>query len=483
MTRTHEIMFGEWLPSAPSFKNPGCEVAKNCIPKAGGAYGPLRSLEAGGASASAPVRGAELLFNTADDAVIVGGTATSLFVQTTALTETTGLSSISEGEAWDFARFNDFVFATAENNAPQYLTDIDSDTSWSAVPGSPPNAKRCAKVGEFLMLGSISGAPNRIQWSPYNNPAGTWGTDRLTQAGLADLDSNFGEVMRIVGGRYATVFQKRGIQRLTYVGPPAVWRADVIEEDRGCVAPFGIASLGYLHYFLAEDGFFVTNGSSVQPIGTNRINAWFFDNVNPDKISQTQAVVDWENEVVVWAFISGSGGYDTLLFYSWAHNRWSYAEVSVDWVVGAKEAGINLDSLDAIYGDLDSIPLSLDSSLFRPGASILGAYVSGAYNTFTGTPYEATWETGETQPSPMQRVFVSEVMPIAEVDDWDFKARLKFRNNFGAQSTSAQVSTGWSGGAPVRGEGQKMAVELVKPAGEWSNVQGAQVRYKAAGYR
>lgn len=484
MTATFEVMFGQWLPSAPAFKNPGCEVAKNVIPQPGEAYGPLRSLEGGGLSASSKVKGAEILFNNSDDFLIVGGTNSTLFVQTTTLTETTGMTGIGDGEAWDFARFNDFVFATAVGNAPQYLSDVDSDTSWSTAPGSPPVAKFCAKVGEFLMLGNIDGAPYRVQWSPYNNPTGTWGVDRRTQASFADLDASFGEVMRISGGRYATVFQKRGIQRLSYVGPPLVWRADVIDEDRGCIAPFAVASLGYLNYFLAEDGFWVTNGSSVQPIGTNRINAWFFDNVNPDKKDRTQAAVDWENEVIVWSFISGSGDqYDTLLFYSWPHDRWSYAKVDVDWIVASKEAGTDIDSLDAIYGDLDSIPVSLDSSLFRPGESILAAYSAGAYKTFTGTPYEATFETGELQPSPMRRVFVNEVMPIGDVTDWDFTARLKMRDNFGAQTESAQVATGWNGASPVRGEGQKMAVELVKPAGEWSNIQGVQVRYKEAGYR
>ena len=483
MPQPVEVMFGEWLPSAPSFKNPGCEVARNCIPLAGGAYGPLRSLEGGDLSASGVVKGAELMFDNSGDAVIVGGTNDKLFVQTTSLTETSGLSALGEGEFWDFTRFNDFVFATGENNAPQYLTDIDTDTSWSAVPGSPPNAKRCAKVGEFLVLGNISGNPNRIQWSPYNNPAGTWGTDRLTQAGLADLDSNFGEVMRIVGGRYATVFQRYGIQRLTYVGPPLVWATDVIESARGCAAPFSIASIGHLNYFLADDGFWVTNGASTQPIGTNRINRWFFDNVAADNISRTTAAVDWKNEAIVWSFISGGAGYDTLLIYSWAHNRWSYATVETDWIVGAREIWGDLDSLDAIYGDLDSIPVSLDDDTFRPRLSVLGAYVDGVYKTFSGTPYEATWETGEAQPSPMRRGFVSGVTPIGEVDSWDYKVRLKMRNNFGKQTESMQIACGWDGSAPVRGEGQKISVELVKPAGEWDNTQGVQIWYSGGGYK
>lgn len=480
-----DVPFGEWLPSQPTFKNPGCEVADNVIPVPGG-YDPFLSAVTGTGEASDVVKGAQQFFNNSGSSVIVGGTDDSLFIRTSSLTETAGMSSIGAGEAWDFARFNDFVIATAANNSPQYLSDIDSDTSWSGLPGSPPTAKRCAKVGDFLMLGNISGTPNRIQWSRYNNPTGTWGTDRRSQSSFADLDSQFGAVQRIAGGRYATVFQERGIQRLSYVGPPVVFRADVIEEDRGCIAPFSVAQVGYLSYFLAQDGFFVTNGSSVQPIGTSKVNRWFFDNANQTQLHMVQSAIDWQNEIVIWGFVSAESDstFDKCLIYSWAQNRFSTATVGFEWLVGSQEDGIDLDSLDAIYSDLDSIPFSLDAAQFKAGARVLSAFIGGVYSTFNGTPLEATWETGESQPSPKQRVFVSEAMPMIDTDTWDCEVELLMRDNRGAQTVSGRKVTGWSGFAPVRGEGQKMAIRVIKPAGTaWSAAQGVQVRYQPAGYR
>ena len=136
-----EIPLGEWLPSQPSFKNPGCEVADNVIPTAGG-YGPLLSLSGKSETVTETVMGAEQMFDNSDNSIIVGGSDTYLFIRRSSITETSGLTSIGTGEAWDFAQFNDFVVATAANNAPQYLTDIDSDNTWSALSGSPPNAKR-----------------------------------------------------------------------------------------------------------------------------------------------------------------------------------------------------------------------------------------------------------------------------------------------------------------------------------------------------
>lgn len=484
------VPFGEFMPSAPDFQNPGCVVADNVIPSPGG-YAPFPQLTGQSETVVGTVKGAQQFFRNTGDSVIVGGTDDRLFIRTTSITQTTGYSSIGSEEAWDFCRFNDFVIATAVNNDPQYLDDIDSDTSWSALPGSPPQAKRCARVGDFVMLGNIGGEVNKIQWSSFNSPTGSWSADRLTQAGSAYMPSQFGAVQKIIGGRYALIFQKRGVMRLSYVGPPSVWRADVVSEDRGATAAFSVVPVGYQTFFLAQDGFYVTNGSAFQPIGSDRVNEWFFENIDQASISTVQGAVDWQNSSVVWAFQSSAGGsdvYDRLIIYSWTQQRWSTATVDANWVVGSQIDPTTLEDLDAIYGDLDSIPESLDSESFKGGDRLLSAFtVDGAnaeYSTFTGSPSRATWETGEFQPSPGQRVFVSEVHALIEAETWDMEAAVIARNNMGVETTSTQVAAGWSGFCPVRAEGQKCRVKLVKPAGStWSRAQGVQATFEPAGMR
>ena len=484
----HEVPFGEWLPAQPDFKNPGCVVADNVVPTPGG-YGPVRQLTDHSESAAGTVYGAQQFYNNSGVSLIVGGTDTGLFVRRSSITSTGSLTSIGEAEAWDFAQFGDYVIATGANNAPQYLTDIDSDNTWSALTGSPPQGKRCARVGDFLMIGNISGTPNQIAWSSINDPTAAWAASRLTQAGTANLPNEFGGVQRIVGGRYATVFQERGIHRLSYVGPPQVWRPDVVSKDRGTTAPFSVANVGYFTFFLAQDGFYVTNGSTIEQIGNQRVNNWFFDTVYTPYIQRVHSAIDWEKELIIWAFPSSeSDVYDRALIYSWSENRWSSATFNSHWMVGSNLDATTLDELDAIYGDLDSIPLSLDSIAFRAGDRRLAAFApSGAnsnYHTFTGLPLEATFRTGDAQPVPGRRVFVSSVQPLIESDTWDMGMTLYMRDNRGTQTTSAEKTCGWDGSASVRGEGQKMAVQMRKPAGtEWTHAQGVQVEYVPAGYR
>jgi hypothetical protein len=479
------IPFGPWLPSSPKFNNPGCVVADNCIPSTS-SYKPLRSLSITEDEISATVLGAEQVYTNSGVSVIVGGYDDGLFVRNAGVTETTGLSSIGDMQAWDFCKFNDFVIATALNNNPQYLTDIDSDDTFSDLAGSPPQARFCDRVGDFVMLGNIADAPYRIQWSSLNSPATSWAPDRLTQAGFADLDTGYGSVQRVVGGRYALVFQERGVHRLSYVGPPAVWRADPVSRDRGTIAPFSVVTVGFQTFFLAQDGFFVTNGSEFQSIGSQRVNRWFFDNVDQSEISTVHAAVDWQNECVFWAFKSGLGaGFDRFIIYSWAQQQWSSGTASVDWIVGSALDGIDLDSLDAVYGDLDQIPVSLDSSLFKGGNRTLSAFdTDHFYGTFTGSPLQAEWETAEMQPGSRQRVFVSEITPIMEADEWDAEASIFFRDNTGGEYQTAFVPTGWGGFVPVRAEGVRLRVALRKPAGsEWSDMQGVQCAFAGAGER
>jgi hypothetical protein len=484
---TSDIQFGEWLPSQPDFRNPGCVVADNVIPSPGG-YRAFPAAVGSGDTVTGAVFGAEQFFDNSRNGFIVGGAGTRLFTyRSGTVTETAGYTLPATG--WDFCRFNDFLIAAETNNAPQYLTDIDTDDTFSALTGSPPTASCCATVGQFVILGNISGSPSRIQWSAYNNPAGSWAASRLTQAGFADLDTELGPVQRIVGGRFGLVFQQRGIQRLSYVGPPTVWRADPVSKDRGTIAPFSVVNAGYKVYFLAQDGFYVTDGSSFEPIGGSRVNRWFFDAVDQDAISTVQGAVDWQNESVVWAYREkGETARNRLLIYSWAQNRWSTATVDTGWIVTSSLEGITLEDLDALYGTLESVPYSLDSDEWRGIAQRLNAFVTGTttseFNKFTGAPLEATFETGEFQPAPGRRVFVSGVTPVMDAEAWDAEAQLIMKDNRNAETFSGKKAAGWDGSCPVRGEGKMMRVQLIKPAGtEWVDAQGVQIEYQMAGMR
>jgi hypothetical protein len=479
-----DVMFGEWLPDVPDYKNPGLIIAENVIPR-GGAYAPQFALTAQGEPATGAIMGAQLMFGANGDTIIVGGTTTRLFVDVGGVvTHSTPASAVAT--AWDFERFNDFVIATSIENNPYHLTDLDSDTSWALLGGSPPKAAVCARVGDFLMLGNIADHPNRVQWSSFNSPGGSWTPARLTQAGYADLTRSFGTVQRIVGGRFPIVLQERGVQRIESIEPPVVHRFTEVEDARGCLAPFSVVTLGFVTYYLAQDGFWSTDGNSFQPIGNSRINKWFFENVAASKIALTHGTIDFENECIVWAFKTATE-FDRLIRYSYTENRWSHARVSLNRLVETVLGGLTLEEIGALYPSLDDMEYSLDDPRFQGRNRTLAAYVDGSgttdLNTFTGERMAAHLETGEFQPIPGKRVTSLTARPLGKGAEVFTVAPIAIGNDRTEQvgTFNAVQAAGW---APIRADGQSMRLALLSAASaNWENIQGAQVAFRPSGGR
>ncbi len=499
MMRMAEIQFGEWLPDTPDYKNPGCVVADGCYPSPGG-YGPFLGPQPQGHAVNEKVQGAGHFSRSDGSWVTVGGTSTKLFVIAGgSLTETTGYTAIGPEAYWQFARFNDYIVAVAPNNAPQYLSDIDTATTWAALPGSPPQAKVVGRVGHFLVLGNLSGIgrPNAIQWSAENDPL-DWPTPgtrdaRLKQSGRAYLQPEYGAVTAIAGDRYPLVFQERAITRLDPVGPPTVFQATTISEERGAIAAGAVVTVGFVTYFLAHDGFWATNGADIVPIGSKRINKWFFDEASQVDVHRTHGIVDWERQCIVWAFYmeSNPDTFRKLLIYSWQENRWSTATLTVDYLVEGNVPATTLEGLDALFpSGIESVSPDLDSQTWAARGAVLAAFMQNAngqseLNLLNGATLAAAWETGDAEPEPGLRVGAVGIYPLIENADRNTSALLGRRDAKGGPITwSAAGVVNGAGFCPVRGEGRFVRARVEIPAGSsWKKAQGVQVRYRIAGRR
>jgi len=494
-----EIPFGEFLPEQPDYKNPGCLVADNCFPVSGG-YGPFPDIVTTGDENTEVVRGAKHLFQNDGTTMLVGGSSTRLFTYVgSTLTATTGYTAIGDGNFWDFEQFNDYVIAVSENNNPQYLTDLDTDTSWSALTGSPPEAKAVGRVGTFLMLGNLSnlGLPSSIQWSAENDPTDwpTPGTSdaRLKSSGRAALQPEYGAITSITGDRYPLIFQERAISRIEVVGPPTVFNIQPIEEARGALAPASVVTVGWMTFFLAHDGFWATDGNQTTPIGTKRVNEWFFETVSEADRFRTQGAIAWEQQSVIWNFYPSvnATGFRRQLIYSWAENRWSTASMVNDWIVDSKVAGVTLEDLDALFpSGIEAVTPNLDSPFWGARSRVLSVFAQdGSGNselyTLNGTATEATFQTGEFEPKPGSKVAVNAVYPVVENADQNTTGGVVWRNaKGGAQTTSTLTTVNSSGFCPVRVDGRFMAAKVVIPASaDWDDAQGVMVEFRPSGRR
>ncbi len=411
------IPLGEWLPDLPALENPGAPLAKNCIPDLT-SYRPLPSPAAFTAPLDGRAMGGFWARDQEGTVSFFAGTNKKLYrIKSNSWTDLTPAADYSV-KNWSFEQFGNRVIACDRSKKPQYY-DLGSTSAvkFQDLPGNPPTADHVAIVRDFLVLGNLTTSagsrPGNVQWSGINNSE-AWGSSLRTQAGSQELRGQGGMVQRIIGGEVGIIFQERTITRMTYVGPPVLFRFDEIERGRGAVASGSVVWTGAMAFYYANDGFYALNlygGEDSVPIGANRVNRWFKENASASDIIDMVGALDYENSLVIWAFKTASGpNFDRLIIYNWQANRWSFAEVDIESLVEFASVRVSLEGLDTVLQtpeDLAASPvrkasidamnaIGVDSNAFKGGQIFLMAFdTSHRGALFSGTPLIAEIDTKE----------------------------------------------------------------------------------------
>ena len=484
-----DLPLGEWLPDRPDQKN-SLTTAEGCIADAG-CYRPVPSMTASGAGITGTCAGAFRTSRTTGQPIVAVGTSADLFVIVGGTVTASGLGlSLGINPIWIFERFGPYVFATA-GGVTYYLANVDVSTTFVASPGSPPRARAMGRVGDMLMLGNLvqdidtTFAPYRLRWSAFNNPAGTWTDDIATQSGAVDLDPVYDEITAIAGGRYGLICQKDAVSRIVYTGGSAAFAKELIEEQRGCIAPASLVRVGPFAFALGRDGFWQSNGASVQLLSSGRVWEWFQRNADPSLIPKTQAAVDYRNRCIWWNFFTeGASSRQRQLIWSWEQNRWTAASIAADWLFSARVGGTLVDAVP--FGDtiVDSIEDMIDAARFQDGDRVFSGFSGESMQNANGAPVEASWETGELQPVAGYRAMVRGAAPIVEGNAATAAISVGVRLNLTSEAVSycPESTPGAQGFAPLRKDGRYIRARMRIPAGTaWAKASSVQVDYVQGG--
>jgi hypothetical protein len=412
------VLFGEWLPDLPVFNNPGLVEARNCLP-IDNQYSDFPTIAASGSTLAATCIGAFAAVDDLGDVEIYAGTATNLYERVGTAWTARSAATYGATSYWSFAQFDNLVFATDLVDNMQSRT-IGSASNFAVVTGAP-KARQIGVIGRFLVAGDIdngSGAlPYVTRWASIDDPLdwptpGT-STARARQAGEQYLQAEHGAVTAIAGGQFwGLIFQKRAVTRFTYVGGDNVFQIDNFERSRGCWAPRSHIQFGNLSYFFANDGVYVTDGSSVRPLGDGKVDRWLADRLNQGGIDKVTAGIDWTNKCIYWSFPTVSDSPDTILIYSVTKNRFAYAQQSAELVFQSYSQSSDIDSLDSLYASIDDIGISLDASVWQGGVPTIMAFYGSQLGEFSGSSNEATFETGEQDGNPFGYLFIRGARPL-----------------------------------------------------------------------
>lgn len=484
------VPFGEWLPDQPDYENAGATVAKNVIPETKGSYGPVSDLSAVTDALSARCQGAfSSRLDTSGATSVFAGDATKLYKASSAafsdVSQTAVTYNCPSTENWEFTQYGSRVIAVNINDNPQSFV-LGTSSEFADLGGSPPKARHVQSIRDWVFLGNVTDYPYRIRWSAIDDPT-DWPTIGSADAASKQSDQqdfpNGGWVQAIlggVGGVDGVIFQDYVIRRIVYEGGNTVFGFYEVERARGTPAPNSVVNAdGDTAFYLGEDGFYAFNGRESLPIGAQKIDGWFFNDLDQSFFERIIGAADAIGKRVWWIYPSGNaaGGIpDSAVIFNWDLGRWSYARFDSEWLFQNLSAGYTLDSLDNLGYTLDSLPLSLDARAWTGGRLLLSAFnTSHKQALFNGTPLAATMETGEF--GGPSRIMVRGIRPY--VDGGTSTVTLRTRDT----PTGSLTDTGPNS---VDGDGQAhfsvsaryaRARVSIAAGGSWNHAQGIDADY------
>ena len=425
------LKFGEWLPDLPEYNNPGSPLVQNALWVNGG-YRPANAFSSLGASVPARCQGAYAAVDANGDTHIYAGTGTNLYEYSgTVFTSRGSGYTAQDGQYWKYTEFSSpgyeaLLIATDYADVMQCMEVGDAAFApLSSLGGAPPRAGTIATVNQFLMAGNTVDATNgavtnRVQWCGIADPT-NWSFGTLAaqqaQAGQQFLSAAYGPITHIADGyAYGLIFQERAITRAYYVGGDAIFAFDTYEKQRGAFYPNSPVQLGNLVYFVAEDGFCMSDGQQVVQIGHGKVDNTFLNNVSQAYADRVCGAYDPVNKLIYWCYCSNgnsSGIPDQVVAYNYADQRFMPTTQALARIFTSKSFGWTMDTLDNVNVNLDVITPSLDDTFWQGGNLQIQAFdAANNYGQLGGNPLDAVIDTLEAEPNAGGITYIDGARPV-----------------------------------------------------------------------
>jgi len=403
-------IFGELIQDQPAHMNEGLLIADGCFAIKNG-YNPLNGFSpAPNGTLAGPALGSGA-YRVGLSTYVFAATAGNIYrYQSGGFTSLIGSLSSSQSIGVRFQPYNNLMLAT-NGTDPIKVFDPASPTTMTSLGGTPPTARFMAIVRGFVVLGYAAGDSLRLAWCDNGAPT-TW-TAGTGEAGFYEMPSG-GDITGVIGGEYGLIFQESRILRMTYTADDTIWQFDEIANDIGCVAPNSIAVYGKSVFFLSNRGLMVCDGTSVRPVGAEKVDRTFLAQANRSNYSAMSAVVDPRNSLYIVALPSANPP-ASVYIYNFLLERWTTATVTVQLLFNSMAQSVTLEDLDALYGTLEGVPVSLDDPAFRGGTPLLMLFDgSNRLGSLSGSTLRATFLDAVREPFTDQRARVKSVRLLSD---------------------------------------------------------------------
>ncbi len=469
------LNFGEWLPDQPGLVG-ALQDAKNVIPQTVG-YGPFPLMVDYSAAAAENLTAVFTgEFGSTSD-IFAGGSSKLFKFDSTDLS----MDNVSKAggytgtRPWKFTQFGKVVIAANGAEKVQAWT-LGTSSLFADLAAAAPIASFVSVVRDFVVCANIATFPNRVQWSDINDET-DWTSGGASQSDSQDIPDG-GNIVGITGGEFGVVLLEQSVVRMSYIGAPLFFQFDTISRSLGCYEAGSIAQYGPLTFFLSDDGFYVCDGQSVKPIGAEKVDRWFFDDLDPANIGKMSAAIDPVRKVVAWSYPNTRAG-QSILIYNWQVQRWTYADTTANFIASMATAAVTLEGLDTYSASIDALGTSLDSRTWLGGKFVFAGLSGAKIVSFTGQASSANIETGDFVAG--QNSVVKLARP--QVDNGSASVAVASRDRL-----DDSISFGTSSAADsdnrvsLRSHGKYHRLRVI-PSGNWTTVVAVDVDTIQAGRR
>lgn len=428
------VSFGEWLPDAPTLGNAGLITATNVVPGDTG-YLPYRPLDTS-LSTLPGVPGNAFYASDGIFGYVYADITGSIYVAAVPTDAFTSRSS-SVSATVSYTQYDDKVIAAFNLVGRQPMVHtLGSVSNFATLSSSTVQGSSCVSVvNRFVLIGGI--ADNTIngaallRWSGIDQPT-SWPTANSAtaiaqQSGQQYLNIANGPIMGIHGSdQHAVILQKNAVVRMTYIGPPAVFQFDLIDNSKGQYFPRGSIKVGNLIYFISDQGLCVTDGVQVRRLGFGKIDNYFWSNIYRSNDYQLQMGHEPGTGLIYIGYISSSLSTipDSIIVYNPSTDRFTSAQQNISAFITPKSHS--------------SISTLTPTRLFG-----FGSQANAILGRFAATAGTATIATSDLELNTGGRAYVDGVKPNVESSGTApaITVRVGSRNDLGTTPTYTATTT------------------------------------------
>lgn len=317
------LSIAEFAPDRAPTDPTSSDNIVNVSPRTKDSYGPFSDMAPFSSALAARCQGAAGFTDSSGNINVFAGVATNLYQLSSAnatwtnVSKSAGAYNCLSDELWSQALFGARVlFANISDPIQSFV--LGSSSAFADLAAAAPKCRYLAVVKNFLVAANTYDASGgfqtqRVWWSALNDPT-NWPTPGTASAAIVqsdynDLPGDMGWIQGIVGNlgtADGAIFFERGVWRMVYNGPPNIFYFFPAEGVRGTPAPRSIVRLGSVAFYLGRDGFYVFDGTNSKPIGVNRVDKWFYTNVDKNYIGRVCGVADPINNQIIWSWPDGN---------------------------------------------------------------------------------------------------------------------------------------------------------------------------------